>query len=70
MVSCNFVNHKEELESFGKIYNLKPNDQQEFLIGYGRMVMADLFLIIVSSSPDDICKIYDIHDNNKEVCVY
>lgn len=66
MVSCNFVN----LESFGKIYNLKPNDQQELLIGYGRMVMADLFLIIVSSSPDDICKIYDIYDNNKEVCVY
>lgn len=66
MVSCNFVN----LESFGKIYNLKPNDQQELLIGYGRMVMADLFLIIVSSSPDDICKIYDIHDNNKEVCAY
>lgn len=34
------------------------------------MAMADSFLIIVSSSSNDICKVYSVYDNNKEICAY
>lgn len=70
LVSCNFVNHRDGLEKSGKIYNLKVNNRQELLIGSGRMAMADSFLIIVSSRPNGICKIYSVYDNNKEICTY
>lgn len=68
--SCNFVNHREGLEKFGKIYDLKVKNRQELLIGNGRMAMADSFLIIVSSGSNDICKVYSVYDNNKEICAY
>lgn len=69
-VGCNVVNHSEGLGESGTVYNLQVKSRQELLMGNGRMAMIDSFLIIVSSGPDDICRIYDIYDNNKEICAY
>lgn len=70
LVSCNFVSHREGLKESEKIYNLKVNNRQELLMENGRMAIADSFLIIVPYNSDDICKIYAVYDNNKEICVY
>lgn len=70
LVSCNSVNHREGIGESGKIYDLKANSQQELMIGSGRMAIVDSFLIIASFNSDDICKVYAVYDNNKEVCTY
>lgn len=68
--SCDFVNHRDGLKESGTTYNLKVNSQWELLMGDGKMAMADSFLIIASPVSDVICRIYDVYDNNKEICAY